>query len=531
MAAEPIEAVAPSQPPTDDATESAARSFPVATLLDRAWLEHLAVRLDPRRHPSVPGPVAVADVLRSLPQPPARSAAPRGVRLAPRSMAAGPLFAGSRNVRTAALLATLSRALDAAERLPDGHATATAYIGLRLGAAAGLSDRECSDLLYAALLKDAGSVGYDPDQDDGPVPAYLSRATRVKAVVRSLGLPVGVGRTIELSLLPWSFGPAGLSDEAIPRPARVLAVAAAAARALQTRPPGDPVRALRSRRGSDCDPELVDLALGLGRLGLWDEVTSPDLPTRLLELEPAHLARISDAAAVDAVCATFADLVDTRTPSLGRHGARVAEQAVRLAEHMGLDSHIVQDVRRAGLLHDVGKLTVPMSILEKAGPLSPAERSLVDRHAEAGAAVLADTPFLEPVARMIGAHHEPLDGSRRPAPQDDGHAVAARVLAIADRFVGLCSERPYRRALPPDQVVLVLEGAVTEPIGRRVLDALRAELPDPEPDDADEASAEGSDAGQAAPANDERAKVDSAHAEAADAQPADAELLEAPSRA
>jgi putative nucleotidyltransferase with HDIG domain len=489
MAAEPIDAVAPPRPPADDATESAAPRHPVATPLDRAWLEQLAVRLDPRRQPSVPGPMAVADILRSAPQPTARSAAPRGVRLAPRSMAAAPLFAGSRNVRIAALLATLSRALDAAERLPDGHATATAYIGLRLGPAAGLSDLECSDLLYAALLKDAGSVGYDPDQDDGPVPAYLSRATRVKAVVRSLGLPSAVGRTIELSLLPWSFGPAGLSDEAIPRPARVLAVAAVAARALQTRPAGDPVRALRSRRGSDLDPLVVDLALGLGRLGLWDEVTAPDLRTRLLDLEPAHLARIGDAAAVDAVTATFADLVDSRTPSLGRHGTRVADQAVRLAERLGLDDHILRDVRRAGLLHDLGKLMVPMSILEKAGPLSPAERSLVDRHAETGAAVLADTPFLEPVARMIAAHHEPLDGNRKRHGANDADGallapvLAARVLAIADRFVGLCSERPYRKALPPDQAVLVLEGAVTEPVGRRVLEALRAELPDREPHD------------------------------------------------
>jgi response regulator RpfG family c-di-GMP phosphodiesterase len=513
-------------------------SLPVPPLrpLGRDWLQIRSAQLDPRRHGAIadisivstivreggaagsPGWRFVApatpsrtdrnngaDTNRRVAAPAARGKVLSGTRTearpetavseapAPRSMGVPPMLAYGLARRTAEVLAVLSACLDPAEGRPVGHAVRVAYLASRLAAELELGDDARSDLLYAGLLRDAGSTGPLPDQhapaDGGrsrarglgrgrhstegataplTAPQHLSQRDRAAALVRVLGLPHGVLEAVASAEERWDGrGPRRERRTAVPTGARVLSVAVLAATAAAGEGATDATieRTLRRERGRTLDPELVDRAVSLGRSGLWAELGSSALLERALELEPLHRLRQADDAGLDAITGAFADLVDTRTPVIGRHGRRVADIAARTSVALGLEPRVADDVRRAALLHDIGKLLVPIAYLERPDQLTEQERQVVDGHARAGAAVLERSHVLGGLAPLIEGHHEPLDGTGRfPAMIDDDRELGARIIALSDRFESMTTGRPWLPAKAPAQVWQELREQASEPL-------------------------------------------------------------------
>ena len=397
--------------------------------------------------------------------------------------------------RLSEVLAALSVLLDAAERRAEGHAVRTAYIAARIGGELGLPEERRAGLLYSGLLSDVGTIGpaADPDADIARVrrsglsryrrdatPAHLSRPLRAHAVIATLGLPSHVAESIATADERWDGrGPAHLRGDRIPRDGRLIALAAAVAGVGTTPAATDIDRMLRVERGRSLDPGLVDEVLRMGRAGLWAELGEPLVLDRVLALEPPETIRWTHDQALDAVAVAFADVVDTRTPRMGRHSRRVAAFAVRTGIELGFDARLQIDLRRAALLHDIGKLLVPIATLEKPAELTEAERRVVDEHARAGAAVLAGSRAFAGLAPLTVAHHERLDGNGMfPALADDRLALAARVLALADRYEAMTAVRPYRALLSPQQVWSILDEVVGEPMARTALRALRKAVVD-----------------------------------------------------
>jgi putative nucleotidyltransferase with HDIG domain len=210
--------------------------------------------------------------------------------------------------------------------------------------------------------------------------------------------------------------------------------------------------------------------LAVSREGRWADVLARPSLERMLEQEPLHRVRITDDAGLDTIAGAFADLVDTRTPIMGRHGRRVAELAARTSVALGLEARVADDVRRAALLHDIGRLLVPIAFLEKPGRLSDHERHVVDSHAAAGAAVLERSRVLGGLAPLIAAHHEPLTGTGRfPRMIDDDRDMGARIIALADRYEAMTAPRPWRPAMTPKQAWAELAEETTEPLAVVVL--------------------------------------------------------------
>jgi putative nucleotidyltransferase with HDIG domain len=404
--------------------------------------------------------------------------------------------------RSAEVLTALSAGLDAAERRPEGHALRTAYLAARLADELTLAEPRCAELLYAGLLLDAGSTGLEARDhartaaaaargsrsalgrwtaSTGPTreSPHLSRTRRAAAMIHLLGLPPGVSEAVTSVDERWDGrGPRHQRHAAIPLGGRVLALASAVAQVGPTAQPAAIERVLRGSRGRELDPELVDHALRMGRLGLWSDLTSADLMGRMLELEPVGLVRLSGETDLDVIAGAFADMIDTRTPRMGRHGHRVSEFAERTGAELGLDSRLRTDLRRAGLLHDIGKLLVPITFLEKPAELTDAERAVVDEHARTGAAILQRSRAFASLGPLIVAHHERLDGyGMFPAIKDDGAAVASRVLALCDRYEAMTAERPYRPLLTTEQVWTILDEVVGEPLSRVALRAMRRAVP------------------------------------------------------
>lgn len=144
--------------------------------------------------------------------------------------------------------------------------------------------------------------------------------------------------------------------------------------------------------------------------------------------------------------------VDAKDSYTARHSIAVTDYAVAIAKRLGLDEGLVRDVERAGLLHDVGKIGTPESILLKPARLDDDEFKIMSEHSEMGGHIIEAVPFLSPLMPIIRHHHERWDGSGYP----DGLAgeripLLSRVLAVADAFDAMTSERPYRTPVPLDE--------------------------------------------------------------------------------
>jgi putative nucleotidyltransferase with HDIG domain/PAS domain S-box-containing protein len=179
----------------------------------------------------------------------------------------------------------------------------------------------------------------------------------------------------------------------------------------------------------------------------------------------------------------LSSVVDRRDPYTAGHQRRVAEISVAIARRMGLPEAQVRGIETAALLHDIGKLSVPLEILSNPGALSKTQQALVKEHVRAGYELLSPVPFLEPVAKAVLQHHERLDGTGYPnGIKDEEIILEARILAVADVAEAMSSHRPYRPALKPGSVIVELAGHRGTFYDHAVVDAylqLPVELQDP----------------------------------------------------
>lgn len=141
--------------------------------------------------------------------------------------------------------------------------------------------------------------------------------------------------------------------------------------------------------------------------------------------------------------------VEAKDPYTRAHSERVARAAVMIAREVGRSQRRIEQVRYAGLLHDLGKLAVPTSVLRKDRGLTAGEQTYVARHPGCGADLIADVEFLRPACDGIRHHHERIDGGGYPVGLSGAEIPEiARIVAIADAFDAMTSDRPYRAGRP-----------------------------------------------------------------------------------
>lgn len=150
----------------------------------------------------------------------------------------------------------------------------------------------------------------------------------------------------------------------------------------------------------------------------------------------------------------WARATDLRDHETEGHSRRVAELAVKLAARMGLSADDLVTLRRGALLHDIGKIALPDSILLKPGPLTPEEISVMRKHPEHARSFIEQISFLKPALAIPYHHHERWDGTGYPLGlQCEAIPLEARIFAVVDVWDALTSDRPYRKALPPGEAL------------------------------------------------------------------------------
>jgi PAS domain S-box-containing protein/putative nucleotidyltransferase with HDIG domain len=151
---------------------------------------------------------------------------------------------------------------------------------------------------------------------------------------------------------------------------------------------------------------------------------------------------------IENIIDTISTIVETRDPYTAGHQKRVAKLACAIAQEMGLEEEKIKGIRMAGMIHDIGKISVPAEILAKPGRLTMLEMDMIKAHSQMGYDILKNINFPWPIARIVLQHHERMNGSGYPAGATEGELLLeAEILSVADVVEAMISHRPYRPAL------------------------------------------------------------------------------------
>lgn len=438
--------------------------------------------------------------------------------------------ASTQSVSLAELVGAFSYALDITEGQPAGHCVRACWIGSHIGRAIGLSAAELHDLYYTLLLKDLGCSSnaaricelYDADDrafkqghktvgtslaatlhfvfaktargrsfgqraaaignilKNGAAIAdemILSRCTRGADIARLLRFSDEVCEGIYRLDEHWdgSGRPGRLTGDKIPLFSRIALLAQIAdvfhSHAGREAALGE----VRRRSGTWLDPELVEAFEGIAKSeAMWAGLVSPFLDSRLVALAPPETAGVVDDDYLDAIAKAFGEVIDAKSPYTAGHSSRVAELASGIADRMGVPASRRRWLYRAALLHDIGKLGVSNTILDKPGKLDEAEWEVMRTHASHTQEILGRVGVLADLAPVAAAHHERLDGKGYPLGLEDCQITReTRIITVCDFYDALTADRPYRGAMPVGDALAIIEEQVGRAIDGDCFEALR----------------------------------------------------------
>jgi putative nucleotidyltransferase with HDIG domain len=167
--------------------------------------------------------------------------------------------------------------------------------------------------------------------------------------------------------------------------------------------------------------------------------------------------------------------LDARDQYTAGHSAAVAAYARAIAQKMGLGEHEQDLAHLCGLVHDIGKVGLPAGLLEKPGPLSVEERRQMEKHAAIGERILRNVATYAEIASIVRHHHERIDGEGYPdGLREDEIPIISRIIAVADAYDAMTSDRPYRKAMPNSVARLRLARAVESQFDTTVVAAFEA---------------------------------------------------------
>ncbi len=436
------------------------------------------------------------------------------------------------------ILSALSHALDITEGQPRGHAVRTAMITMRIGELLQLPDEDRERLYYATLLKDAGCSSnavrvykvfawddlltkHDVKLIDWSNPlesirfalehimpgsgliqklihalketrgspsvmdeVTLTRCTQGAQIARYIGFDEHVAQAIEYLDEHWDGkgSPYKLKGEQIPLLARIVCMAQTMEVFASTFGVPATYAMLDKRCGRWFDPELVRVARSFQHDTEFWRCHAEHLQNPTCRIPPPAFTKQATTDDIDRICEAFGMIVDAKSSFTAEHSKRVAQYAVQIAQLFGWSEEQVRFLYRAGLLHDIGKLGVSNSILEKPGRLTEEEFQQVRNHPRYSYEILRQVRAFEWLAEVAGAHHERLDGKGYwRGLTAEQLTMEMRILATADVFDALSAERPYRPALPLREVFQIMEREAGSALEERCVQALRELYPYDEP--------------------------------------------------
>tara|TARA_R110002073_G_scaffold297982_1_gene464500 strand:- start:425 stop:1885 length:1461 start_codon:yes stop_codon:yes gene_type:complete len=439
-------------------------------------------------------------------------------------------------LRLSEVIGALSYALDLTEGQPPGHSLRCCYIGMRLAQTLALDDRTASDLYYTLLLKDAGCSSnaarlcelYAADdrkaKHDIKTVDLQSIRQLGKFVLSHTGLKAGLWTRFKLVMnlmrngkriaaeviearcergaaiaLQLGFNqqvadgiqsldehhngkgnPCGIAGEQIPLLSRIALLSQVVDVFHRTGGEEAATAEIQRRSGTWFDPELVaQMLVTIAAPDFWAGLNAEDMDATVVALEPSAESVAVDDDRLDAIAIGFGQVIDAKSPYTSGHSGRVAEYSTMIAQHLGLDQERQRWIRRAAMLHDIGKLGVSNEVLDKPGKLNDDEWTQMREHPVHTFEILSRiAPFRE-LAYVAGAHHEKMGGGGYPwGLSQDQIPIETRIITVADIWDAISADRPYRAGMPLQQAIEVMRSLEGDSIDPKCVEALFAMLPD-----------------------------------------------------
>ncbi|XYD06906.1 HD-GYP domain-containing protein [Methylobacterium sp. NMS12] len=415
-------------------------------------------------------------------------------------------------IQLSEILGALSHALDLTEGQPVGHCVRATWIGFHVGRQMGLPDLQLWELYHTVMLKDLGcssnaaricelylsddlSFKRDFKTVSDSLPKVLSfvfshtglkaglterfravlnilqnggaivddliqtRCQRGAEIARQLRFPASVCEAIHALDEHWngSGRPNRLAGPAIPLYARVALLAQVVDVFHTAAGPAAAIAEVRSRSGTWFDPQVVAcFETVAAEPGFWEVLGSDAVEAAVFALSPGSPMVVDDDY-LDDIARAFAQIIDAKSPFTSGHSERVAVYADMIAAELGYTSERRRWLKRAALLHDVGKLGVSNAILDKNGKLDEAEWQDMRNHASLSETILTRVAVFHEMASIGGGHHERLDGKGYPRGlRGDAITQETRIVSVADVFDALTADRPYRAAMSLEKALGIM---------------------------------------------------------------------------
>jgi len=377
----------------------------------------------------------------------------------------------------------LSEALDYVGIDDVYHGKRVAYMASKIYQALGYSQERVDDIITIGMLHDCGVSNTDIHQSlitELDWEGSQNHCLKGAALVQKVSFYKEYTNAILYHHTHWSELKELKLTEIQKRDANVIfLVDRADALRAQKKSPASIVRTLKEQESKMFDGELLEV---------FEQVSTPESFWFYLEDNNIELFLqewIDEAQEkeytfehIKEIALMFSDIVDAKSTFTAQHSLKVSQVAFFLGQELGLSPDHLEILELAALLHDLGKLRIADSILEKKGPLTPQERKIMDRHSFDSEMILRKIRGFREIAQLAANHHETLDGNGYPYQKQASEiSLETRILTLSDIFQALAQNRPYRKTLSLESIIDILNDM--ERVGKldtQVLNTLRKHI-------------------------------------------------------
>lgn len=378
------------------------------------------------------------------------------------------------------MISALSNALDIINPALNNHHKRTCYIASCLASELALSTKEISTVFLASILHDIGAIVLADrfkllDFEDKSPHAHAELGA---ILLESFPPFAFFAPLVRFHHVPWNNGQEE-AGKAVPKLSHLIHLAdRVAVQVNQGSPVSHQVKSIvekiSSASGEKFIPEYVNAFLNLSKKeAFWLDIVSPNLDHVIKEKSQLPAIPL-DLHGMEELARFFSTIIDTRSHFTANHSSGVSASATRLAELLNMTPTECHEMKIAGYLHDLGKLAVPETIIEKPGNLDEKERDVIKSHTYHTYSILKEVAGLEKIAIWASLHHETLTGEGYPFHRSaEELPLGSRIMTVADIFTALTEDRPYRKGMGKDQVGEIFLKMVSEgKIDHKVTDVL-----------------------------------------------------------
>lgn len=367
------------------------------------------------------------------------------------------------SVNLGSVLLSLSELMDIANPELSQHQLRTAFIALKIAREAGVEPGVVEDIFAASLLHDIGAISIEEKESISKfqLSDYSQHCIRGGVLLQDIPSFEGIAEVVRNHHRSWKSWSKGIDDPLV-MSSQIIYLADYVERSIDRKryigyQKEHILEEIVGLNGNHVNEDIFEHFVSIAkREAFWLDLTSPKLYSILLHNGPYKNREIG-LEELSLIGELFRHIIDFKSSFTATHTAGVAACAEIMARLFGLSEVEVTMMKIAGNFHDLGKLIIPNSILDKPGKLSKDEYNVIKSHPYYTYQVLSSIGGMERIADWASFHHEKLDGSGYPFSLDANEIdTGSRIMAVSDIFVALLEERPYKKGMEMEEMSRIL---------------------------------------------------------------------------